>query len=95
MCKFGDIKNWFKYNVDKIGKMDKEEDLEKEYIKQLTPFQKIAYDIAVKKLESSFNLTLSIGYLEFLAAKSKTPGSWSLSEQDTPFCRNHLTYLYR
>jgi hypothetical protein len=55
--------------------MDKEEDLEKEYIKQLTPFQKIAYDIAVKKLESSFNLTLSIGYLEFLAAKSKTPGS--------------------
>ena len=49
--------------------MDKEE----EYIKQLTPFQKIAYEIAVKKLESSFNLTLSIGYLEFLAAKSKTP----------------------
>ena len=48
-------------------------DLEKEYVKQLTPFQKIAYDIAVKKLESSFNLTLSIGYLEFLAAKAKTP----------------------
>jgi len=52
-----------------------EKDLEKEYVKQLTPFQKIAYDIAVKKLESSFNLTLSIGYLEFLVAKSKTPGS--------------------
>jgi len=50
-------------------------ELEKEYVSQLTPFQKIAYDIAVKKLESSFNITLSIGYLEFLAAKSKTPES--------------------
>ena len=53
--------------------MEKEKDFEKEYVKQLTPFQKIAYDIAVKKLESSFNLTLSIGYLDFLAAKAKTP----------------------
>jgi hypothetical protein len=55
------------------------QELEKEYVKQLTPFQKIAYDIAVKKLESSFNLTLSIGYLEFLAAKPKTPETLSPS----------------
>ncbi len=61
--------------LEKDLEQDKDKDLEKEYVKQLTPFQKIAYDIAVKKLESSFNLTLSIGYLEFLAAKSKTPGS--------------------
>ena len=61
--------------IEKDLEQDKNKELEKEYVKKLTPFQKIAYDIAVKKLESSFNLTLSIGYLEFLAAKSKTPGS--------------------
>ena len=54
-----------------------DQELEKEYVKQLTPFQKIAYDIAVKKLESSFNLTLSIGYLEFVAARPKTPETLS------------------
>jgi len=48
---------------------------EKEYVEQLTPFQKIAYEIAKKNLGSSFNLTLSIGYLEFVAAKSKNPGN--------------------
>jgi hypothetical protein len=61
----------------KIVKMsDKSLDLlalEKEYVEQLTPFQKIAYDIAVKKLGSSFNLSLSIGFLDFLAARPKTP----------------------
>ena len=46
--------------------------LEKEYVDKLTPFQKIAYDIAVKKLGSSFNLSLSIGFLDFLAARPKT-----------------------
>jgi len=55
------------------------QDLEKEYVKQLTPFQKIAYDIAVKKLESSFNLTLSIGFLEFVAARPKIPETLSPS----------------
>jgi hypothetical protein len=70
MYEFGDIKIDLIINHYQISKMDQEE---KEYIKQLTPFQKIAYEIAVKKLESSFNLTLSIGYLEFLAAKPKTP----------------------
>jgi hypothetical protein len=72
MYAFGDIKIDLIINQYQISKMDQQE-LEKEYIKQLTPFQKIAYEIAVKKLESSFNLTLSIGYLEFLAAKPKTP----------------------
>ena len=61
----------------KIVKMsDKSLDLlalEKEYVEQLTPFQKIAYDIAVKKLGSSFNLSLSIGFLEFLSARPKIP----------------------
>jgi hypothetical protein len=71
MYEFGDIKIDLIINHYQISKMDQQE--EKEYIKQLTPFQKIAYEIAVKKLESSFNLTLSIGYLEFLAAKPKTP----------------------
>ena len=53
--------------------VDKSLSLEKEYVEKLTPFQKIAYDIAVKKLGSSFNLSLSIGFLEFLAARPKTP----------------------
>ena len=51
---------------------DKSLSLEKEYVDKLTPFQKIAYDIAVKKLGSSFNLSLSIGFLDFLAARPKT-----------------------
>ena len=80
MYEFGDIKIDLIINQYQISKMDQKsktnqtgQQEEKEYIKQLTPFQKIAYEIAVKKLESSFNLTLSIGYLEFLAAKPKTP----------------------
>jgi hypothetical protein len=55
--------------------LDKASDksLEKEYVEKLTPFQKIAYDIAVKKLGSSFNLSLSIGFLEFRSSRPKTP----------------------
>jgi hypothetical protein len=56
---------------DKV--FDKSLELEKEYVDQLTPFQKIAYDIAVKKLGSSFNLSLSIGFLQFLASRPKIP----------------------
>jgi hypothetical protein len=80
MYEFGDIKIDLIINHYQISKMDQKsktnqtgQQEENEYIKQLTPFQKIAYEIAVKKLESSFNLTLSIGYLEFLAAKPKIP----------------------
>lgn len=57
---------------EKESKKESEKVFEKEYLEQLTPFQKIAYDIAVKKLGSSFNLSLSIGYLAFVAAKPKT-----------------------
>jgi len=81
--KFGDIKIDLIIIIYKISKMDQTgqtgQDLEKEYVKQLTPFQKIAYDIAVKKLESSFNLTLSIGFLEFVAARPKIPETLSPS----------------
>ena len=36
-----------------------------EYLKQLTPAQLKAYEIAKRNLGSSFNLSLSIGYLEW------------------------------
>ena len=36
-----------------------------EYLKQLTPKQLKAYEIAKRNLGSSFNLSLSIGYLEW------------------------------
>jgi hypothetical protein len=71
MFKFYRIVKMSEKSLDKS--LDKS--LEKEYVDQLTPFQKIAHDIAVKKLGSSFNLSLSIGFLEFLAARPKTPGT--------------------
>jgi hypothetical protein len=48
---------------------EKESILEKEFIEQLTPFQKIAYTIAINNLESSFSLNKCIGFLEY---KEKT-----------------------
>lgn len=36
------------------------------YIKQLSPIEKIAYQIAVQKLGSSFDIEKSMGYLEFV-----------------------------
>ena len=36
------------------------------YIKQMNPQEKIAYDIAVKNLESSFDIEKSIGFNEFI-----------------------------
>ena len=59
--------------LDKSLEKSLDKSLEKEYVDQLTPFQKIAYDIAVKKLGSSFNLSLSIGFLEFVSARPKIP----------------------
>lgn len=44
---------------------------EKEFISTLTPFQKIAYNIAIKNLESSFSLEKCIGFLEFKERKEK------------------------
>lgn len=42
--------------------MDKVND----YLKQLTPKEKKAYDIAKKQLGSSFNIIKSIGYITYL-----------------------------
>jgi len=52
-----------------------ETSLEKEFVDQLTPFQKIAYQIAIKNLESSFSLEKCIGFLEYKEAKKSTPPS--------------------
>ena len=41
------------------------------YIDQLTPQEKIAYEIAKSKLESSFDLEKSIGFLNYMK-KQKT-----------------------
>ena len=35
------------------------------YIAQFTPYQKIAYQIALKQLETSFCIEKSIGFLKF------------------------------
>jgi hypothetical protein len=45
--------------------------VQKEFLEQLTPFQKIAHKIAVKNLESSFSLEKCIGYLEYKQEKEK------------------------
>lgn len=40
-----------------------------EYINSLKPHEKAAYDIAVNQLESSFDITKSIGFMEFMKSK--------------------------
>jgi len=45
------------------------EELLKEYTDQLSPAEKIAYDIAVEHLESSFDLEKSIGFQKWLKAR--------------------------
>jgi hypothetical protein len=52
-----------------------EEKLEKEFVDQLTPFQQIAYKIAIKNLESSFSLEKCIGFLEYKESKKSNPPS--------------------
>lgn len=61
-----------KERLDK-ERLDKErqEPLIEEFMDQLTPSQKIAYEIAKRNLGSSFNLSLSIGFLEY--KKANTP----------------------
>ena len=51
--------------------MDSMTELEKEFVTQFTPFQQIAYKIAIKNLESSFSLEKCIGFLEFKQEKEK------------------------
>jgi hypothetical protein len=45
-------------------------ELVQRYIAQLSPTEKIAYDIAVEKLGSSFDIEKSIGFLEFVKHQS-------------------------
>ena len=45
-------------------------ELVQRYIAQLSPMEKIAYDIAVEKLGSSFDIEKSIGFLEFVKHQS-------------------------
>ena len=40
-------------------------ELIEEYIAQLSLEQKIAYDIAVKQLQTSFDISKSIGFIKF------------------------------
>tara|TARA_Y100000591_G_C21443041_1_gene502428 strand:- start:13 stop:174 length:162 start_codon:yes stop_codon:yes gene_type:complete len=46
-----------------------EEELEKEYLDSLSKMERVAYDIAVKNLESSFDLSKSIGFRKWLKNK--------------------------
>ena len=41
------------------------------YIKQMNSQEKIAYDIAVKILESSFDIEKSIGFIEYKEKQEK------------------------
>ena len=49
--------------------MDTPESMIQEYLQQMSPSEKIAYDIAVKNLESSFDIEKSIGFKEFVEKK--------------------------
>ncbi len=42
-----------------------------EYISNMKPHEKIAYDIAVNQLESSFDIEKSIGFMEFVKSKKE------------------------
>lgn len=57
--------------MDKERLNNEQDELEKEFIDQLTPFQQIAYKIAVKNLESSFCIEKCIGFLEYKHNREK------------------------
>ena len=46
--------------------IDKELKLVEQYIAQLSPSEKVVYDIARKHLETSFCIEKSIGFLEYV-----------------------------
>ena len=48
--------------IESEGEIKNEKEME--YIKQLSPLQKVAYEIAKTHLKSSFCVEKSIGYLE-------------------------------
>lgn len=52
-------------------------ELVQRYIAQLSPTEKIAYEIAVEKLESSFDIEKSIGFLDFVKDQSVVSSSSS------------------
>ena len=43
------------------------------YIKQMNPQERIAYNIAVKNLESSFDIEKSIGFIEYKKKQEQQP----------------------
>ncbi len=47
---------------------DKDNDI-KEYIEQMNPLQKIAYEIAKSQLKSSFCIEHSIGFIKYKSLK--------------------------
>lgn len=49
-----------------------EEELVYEYIKSLSDKEKKAYQIAKEDLESSFDITKSIGFIKFKESKNKS-----------------------
>lgn len=54
--------------MDKNEKVEKVSDKDKvinEYIEQMNPLQKVAYEIAKKQLKSSFCIEHSIGFIKF------------------------------
>jgi transcriptional regulator CtsR len=60
--------------------MDNIPELIESYLKQLSPHEKIAYTIAVKNLESSFDIEKSIGFLNYIKeTKSKNQHTYSSS----------------
>ena len=54
-------------------------ELVQRYIAQLSPTEKIAYEIAVEKLESSFDIEKSIGFIEFVKDQSVVSSASSSS----------------
>ena len=42
-----------------------------EYISNMKPHEKVAYDIAVNQLESSFDIEKSIGFMEVVKSKKE------------------------
>ena len=46
-----------------------EEELQNEYLQQLTPLEKVSVKIAQEYLESSFSLEKSIGYINWKASQ--------------------------
>jgi|TARA_Y100000591_G_C21762651_1_gene660961 hypothetical protein len=51
--------------------MNKEENLSELYLNSLNDIQRKALDIAIKSLESSFDLEKTIGYLNFIKSLNK------------------------